>query len=368
MKHETFKNIRTLLFIALIYPLFSNAQTDSIWYIYYDDYKQLSGFKNSKGDIMIEPKFNGITGAKKFDKIMSVLDASDSATWVDYYLLKDGTKIITDSMYIFDFTFACESEGYIKFRDPKTELVGLFNQFGKPVIPAEYINVSDVKNGLFCVFKDAQRVHKDTNNHGGCNHNMWRGGTHALMDLNNTILIENFDPYLDINYYSLKISKSENTEFGRRNFLGKDGNYYSFIDNRILFDTFINALLQDHSKKTILNICYDSISFADQNSNTFTLYSKNEFVNEKYKLLHDRLDTFNIKKIEFDCSLGYSTEDNNVGHVSIDITDNCGEINNSKYPVYKLTFSTTSSDFSETLTFIYLNDQYVLIDAELLSP
>lgn len=369
MKYKTLKNIRTILLILFIYPVFSFAQTDSIWYRFHEgDYM---GYKNSKGEIMIEPKFYGFTKAHKFDKIMGALEVTDTGEWLQYYLLKNGTKIFTDSMYIEDFSFACESEGYIKFRDPKTELVGLLNQYGKVVIPADYIDVSDVKNGLFSGYKGAQKKYWDTVPHAGCDHFSWVGGTIYLMDVKNTVLIDNFNTDYDLNYYSLKVSKSENKEIGRRNFIGTDGNYYSFLDNKILLDTFINTLLKKHSKKNIMAICYDSIAFADQNTNTFTIYSKNEFITEKYQLLQDRLDTFNINKIKFESTLEYDTYYNNVRHISIDITDNCGDINSSKYPLYKLTFpriEINDSYFRETLSFIYLNNQYVLIDAVLLSP
>ena len=43
-----------------------------------------------------------------------------------------------DSVYIFDNTPDCENEGFIRFRDHKTDKAGMFNRNGNIVIPAEY--------------------------------------------------------------------------------------------------------------------------------------------------------------------------------------------------------------------------------------
>jgi hypothetical protein len=49
------------------------------------------------------------------------------------------------------------------------------------------------------------------------------------MDTNNNILIENFDPDDNLNFFSLEITKTPHPDTLRRSFLAKDGSYYSFV-------------------------------------------------------------------------------------------------------------------------------------------
>tara|TARA_B110000211_G_scaffold231093_1_gene291965 strand:+ start:3103 stop:3477 length:375 start_codon:yes stop_codon:yes gene_type:complete len=103
------------------------AQNNDKWTSFSDKKSELTGFKNLKGEVMIEPKFMGFTIAKVFDVIIAVME-EDSGTFKTYYLIKSGKKIGNDSLHIFDNGADCENEGFIRFRDKKTDKVGMFDE------------------------------------------------------------------------------------------------------------------------------------------------------------------------------------------------------------------------------------------------
>ena len=112
------------------------------WTSFWNTDSTLIGFKDKSGAIKIEPRFKGFTNARKFDNIMAVTDEK----WKSYYLTKSGKIIGRDSLHIFDNGADCESEGFIRFKDKKTDQVGMFNSNGDVVIPAEYNDLTRVRN------------------------------------------------------------------------------------------------------------------------------------------------------------------------------------------------------------------------------
>ena len=136
-----------VFFLSLLASCSVFAQKSDIWTYFYDDEEYLFGFKNSKGEVMIEPKFKGFTSANKFDKIAAFMEDTNGE-FSSYYMLKNGKKFAEDSLYVFDMAFDCENEGFIKFRDPKTGNVGMFNTAGKVAIQALYTDMTAFENGL----------------------------------------------------------------------------------------------------------------------------------------------------------------------------------------------------------------------------
>ena len=133
-----------------------NAQNHNRWTAFWDDEKELIGFKDNRGNIRIDPKFGSLTTANYFDDIIAVSEEVNGNFQL-YYLTKSGKIIGQDSLWIVDNTPDCECEGFIRFRDKKTDKVGLFNANGKITIPAEYDELTRVMNGMLCRFEREQK-------------------------------------------------------------------------------------------------------------------------------------------------------------------------------------------------------------------
>ncbi|WHT39712.1 hypothetical protein QNH98_03240 [Myroides sp. mNGS23_01] len=78
-------------------------------------------------------------------------------SWKNYYLTKEGRSVGVDSLYIFDNGSDCESEGFIRFRDSKTDQAGMFNSKGDIAIPAVYNDLTRVRNGMIIGLKGAEK-------------------------------------------------------------------------------------------------------------------------------------------------------------------------------------------------------------------
>jgi len=272
-----------LLHIFLLITCTIFAQQKDVWISFWDKDTTHLGFKDKNGNIKIEPKFMGLTIAHKFENIIAVSE-EENQSWKSYYLTKTGKIVGRDSLYIFDNGPDCENEGFIRFKDPKTDQMGLFNGEGKIVIPAEYSSLSNVKNGMITVLKGATKQ-KDGE------HFFWIGGKEFLIDLNNKILIENFGYNDELNFYSLEKSKEKNPDPVRDNFLGVDGQYYSFINFDKEFKEWLkNILLTDLSKENLLKHSYDNITYwKKKDDDGWITKPKTSFITQNYKVIKSKL-------------------------------------------------------------------------------
>ena len=99
---------------------------------------------------------------RKFDEIIAVNDETNGK-WESYYLTKAGKKFGNDSLEFYDNSPVCESEGFITFRDRKTDKAGMFNRNGDIVIPAKYNFLSKVVNGMSTGLIGAEKHYIDEN-------------------------------------------------------------------------------------------------------------------------------------------------------------------------------------------------------------
>lgn len=275
------KIIILYLFLCLNFTL--SAQNKDTWISFWDKDTTHLGFKDKNGNIKIEPKFMGMTIAHKFENII-VVSEEENENWKSYYLTKTGKIVGRDSLYVFDNGPDCENEGFIRFNDPKTDKMGLFNGDGKIVIPAEYSDLTRVRNGMIIALKDAVKE-KDGE------HFFWTGGKEFLIDINNKILIENFGFNDELNFYSLQKSKEKNPDPVRDNFLGIDGQYYSFINFDKEFKEWLkNILLTDLSKENLLKHSYDEITYwKKKDDDGWITKPKEAFMKLNYKLIKAKL-------------------------------------------------------------------------------
>lgn len=275
-----------ILYTLLILNCAVFAQNKDTWISFWDKDSTHIGFKDKSGNIKISPKFMGLTFANKFDDIM-VVSEEINETWKSYYLTKSGKITGRDSLYIYDNGPDCENEGFIRFKDYKTDKMGLFNGDGKIIIPAEYSDLTRVRNGMFIALKGAEKI-KDP---GGDGHFSWTGGKELLIDTNNKILIEDFGYNDELNFYSLQKSKEKNTDPIRDNFPGVDGQYYSFINFDKEFKSWLkNNILSDLSKENLLKHSYDKITYwKKKDDDGWITKPKASFIELNYKLIKAKL-------------------------------------------------------------------------------
>ena len=283
-----------ILSIFLCFNFTLSAQNKDTWISFWDKDTTHLGFKDKNGNIKITPKFMGLTGANKFDDIIAVSEEVNE-TWKSYYLNKTGKIVGRDSLYIFDNSADCENEGFIRFKDYKTDKMGVFNGDGKIVIPAEYSDLTRVRNGMIIVLKDAAKQQDGE-------HFFWSGGKEFLIDINNRILIENFGYNDELNFYSLQKSKEKNQDPIRDNFLGVDGQYYSFINYDKEFKFWLkNILLTDLSKENLLKHSYNTITYWKKRDDDGWISKPNtEFIKLNYKFIKAKLLELKLPDCNYD--------------------------------------------------------------------
>lgn len=237
----------TLLLTLKMFPV--KAQEKNVWTAFWNKNSTLVGYKDSKGVVRIKPKFNGYFVAQRFEHIMAVSQTIHQK-WTSYYLTKSGRIVGRDSTINFDNAPDCEHEGFIRFKAPKSDLVGMFNKDGNVKIPAEYNALSRSVNGMIMALKGAKKAGDDE-------HYFFDGGITMLIDTTNQVLIENFSSEKYLNFYSLEKSALPSTNPIRKSFLAKDGQYYSFIDfekefKHWLINEFLIDLTTEKLQKNIL--------------------------------------------------------------------------------------------------------------------
>ncbi|WP_269234622.1 WG repeat-containing protein [Flavobacterium flavigenum] len=284
------KNCHLLYLFAFIH-CFAFAQNNDIWTSFPNKDTTLIGFKDKNGLIKIEPKFTGFTTARKFENIIAVTEEFNNG-WKSYYLTKTRKIVGRDSLYVFDNSPDCENEGFIRFRDPKTDKMGVFDGEGKIVIPADYSNLTKVRNGMIIALKDAVKEQDGE-------HFFWKGGKEFLIDINNKVLIENFSFNDDLNFYSLKKSKEPTKDETRDNFLGVDGQYYSFINYDKEFKYWMkNTLLSNLSKTNLEKHSFDKITYWKE-PNGWISEPKTKFINQNFTYLKLKLQELKNPKTDY---------------------------------------------------------------------
>ncbi|MBB1139008.1 hypothetical protein [Myroides sp. WP-1] len=253
------KKFFLLILLLLLHPSV-RGQNNDIWTAFWAADSIHIGYKNEAGIIQIEPKFMGVTLAQKFEHIIAVSEEVNGA-WQSYYLTKEGTIAGRDSLYIFDNGADCESEGFIRFTDPTTRQIGLFNRKGEVAISAEYNALSRVRNGMVVGLRGAEKRYWDKTNHAGCNHFSWSGGEEVLLDTLNNVLVENFEHKKALNFFSLEKSESPSTDSRRKSFLAVDGKtYYSFVEYEEEFKQWLfNDLFVDLTEEKLLAVSYKTL-------------------------------------------------------------------------------------------------------------
>ncbi|UUV21657.1 WG repeat-containing protein [Paenimyroides aestuarii] len=294
MKHSIF-----IVFFNIITSL-SFSQKKDIWVSFFNKDSTLVGFKDSKSEIKIEPKFTGFTIASKFDDVL-VVSESINDHWQSYYLNKSGKKFGLDSLFIFDNRTDCESEGFIRFSDYMTNNIGMFNKNGEVVIPANYNALTAVRNGLVIALKNAKKDYWHKDDHDGCDHFSWIGGQTILIDTLNNILVDNFTYEKPLNLFSVEKSKRPLSSAIRTSFLGTNGTYYSFVDFEKEFEEwFKKDFLSNISEKKLLLNSFNKIVWSSKRD--WESCEKNQFINDNFLLLKEMFSEILTDDCNYDIS------------------------------------------------------------------
>lgn len=347
-----------LTFFLLVFCCTSFAQSDEPWNAFWNKDTTLVGFKDKNGIVKIEPKFvAGMTPAHKFDDIIAATEEVNGK-WTSYYQTKSGRIIGRDSLYMFDNVCDCESEGFIRFRDHKSDKVGVFNKKGNVIIPAEYNEMTRVTNGMIIALKGAERKYE-----AGGEHYSWLGGKEILIDTNNNVLIDNFKWVDNLNFYSLQISKLPSIDTLRQSFRGVDGQYYSFIDFDKEFKFWLKVNLIDHiTKDNLLNATYNEVTYWKEPEG-WIKEAKKSFIERNYEVIKSKLVEFNSTKHQYNIFTG---DLNSYIYTSNDFDDfynNCRESKSWIYPVKSIVISGKKKNDSlqDHFEFLRTDDGYKLI-------
>lgn len=354
---KNYFNTSLLIFILLPSILFS--QDNDVWKSYVDVNTGLYGFKDKDGNIKVEPKYLGFMIAQKFSDITAVMEEDNSS----YYITKSGNHIGKDSVFIFDNGFDCESEGYIRFTDPKTQKVGIFNASGKVVIPAEYDVLTKMINGLTIGLKDANKYYP--NNDSTDEHWGYDGGTFYLIDSSNNILVKDFHNDFNLDFHSLKLEENPSRDINRESFPGIDGKYYTFIKNEKLFNNwFKSVFLNQLSKEEIIKNSYSIIVHWSEEERWVSKNSK-DLIDNNYNLINSKLSELENGYTDyfytFEDFLIITDETRNEFDKYI---DNCGELKSTQYPIISVLIDhRIENDISQdSFTFFKTEAGFKLID------
>jgi hypothetical protein len=296
--------MRLSVIILILISSFASAQTKEPWDAFWDKEHYLKGFKDKNGTVRIEPKFMGLTTALKFKNIIAVME-EQNGKHLSYYLLKNGNKVGMNNSYIgADMNFDCESEGKIRFRDRKSDKVGYYDSRGHIVIPAAYSDALPFRNDVAIALRNAKRIcweGGELSEKNYCEHWRWKGGTSLLIDTKNNVLIENFKYNSEIDLYSLKISTNSHEDPLREYFPGKNGKYYSFINVKKDFESWIlNKLVNNLSREKLEGNTYKEVTYWRE-SDGWISKKRADFLNLNCQVLESKL--LEIGKIDADYSI-----------------------------------------------------------------
>ncbi len=342
------------------------VQEDGPWTAFYRDDATLIGFKDQKGHTRIEPKYSSFTTAREFDQIMAVMEQNNSKQ-EPYYLSKSGKIVGKGNVYIFDNTPDCESEGFIRFRDRTTAKVGLYNGQGEIVIPAEYDDLTNVRNGLVVALKGASKKHWSGDIDSGCDHFSWEGGKETLLDTDHQVIIDSFKYDANLDFFSLKISAVPDQEADRDNFPGLDGRYYSFLNYSREFEGWLHsAILSSLSQEKLIEGSYGEIYFW-QEPDGWTSEASRIFIEKYYEQIKNALMELTREKADYFISIDGLNPFIFKAAEFEKYFDNCGKAKEWQYPVMILVINRRiqSEFYQDHFDFLRTEKGYKLISVTL---
>ena len=351
-----------LIYIVFFCGTLSFAQQADVWTAFWNEDEEKFGFKDISGLIVIQPKFSGFSFVNRLEHIFIASEETDDKFDI-YYLTKSGRQFGRDSIYIFDNTPDCESEGFIRFRDKKTDKAGVFNRNGDVVIPAAYNDLTEVNNGLVIALKDAEKNYWDDHSYSGCNHFSWVGGKIMLIDTSNIVIIENFTDSLMLDLYSHQRQDKGDNSFNREYFIGVDGKIHSFINYEKDFSFWLrHSLLDNFTEENLVQAAYDRLTFWKDEQGWVSEPAKN-IIEKKFTLIKNRLTLIQNPGQEFFVSIEGLNSGIFQGEEFKMYFNNCGQPLTGKYPVLNvvITHKDAKDFYQDHFDFLKTDNGYKLI-------
>lgn len=345
-----------LTFFTTISSLTLLGQSNDTWTSFWNKDTTLLGYKDKNNVVKIEPKFTGFTSATKFENIIGVTEEKNGK-WSSYYLTKQGRIVGRDSLHLFDNGSDCESEGFIRFRDHKTDKAGMFNNNRDIVISAIYNDLTRVRNGMIIALKGAEKKYWEDGEHYS-----WIGSQEFLIDTNNNILIDNFKLDDKLNFFTLEKTNNPHPDTTRKSFLAKDGSYYSFVDFENEFRQWITTELQNNlTLERLINISYDTITCESMGGWAKT--NKKKLITDNFTILKNGLLEILQPKTEYFISSNGLNPFMFEGVEFEKYFNNCGESKDWIYPTMSIIISHgDKKDFTQKhYEFLRTDNGYKLI-------
>lgn len=350
--------MQKLLLILLCTACFGTVraqQLNDVWIAFLDEGKDLYGFKDHSGNITIPPKFTPLIEAWRFNKIMAAVD-ENSGRLKPYVLLKNGTAITRYKPYSFDNRYDCESEGYLRVIDPKTNLMGMLNSLGNLAVPAAYNHLHKMENGFYIALQKAiTQIDGE--------HRYWEGGEWSLYDKNNIEKIKNFADYEHLDFYSLQILDNPATNNIVRSYKGTDGLYYAFTDNLLLLKNFLNTVLDNEQSKEKWNsLLFEQILVDDDNGFSGRL-TPNQFLTQYQRDFQRFLQEWKNNKTTIQKETDYYFVDPEMEALLLPYRNNCNGYTLSKHPLYTVSFVNGKEQALNTFFFLKTENGFQLVRA-----
>jgi len=359
------KQLSLIIFIVMSLHQITFAQSNDTW-LMFTAKNGLKGYKDKTGKVRIEPKFGVFTSANKFEDIIGASEEK-AGKLKDYYLTKKGRVVGRDSLFVLDYSAACESEGYILFRNRKTNKVGMLNNDGDVAIPAEYNFLTSVRNGLVVARVGAQWDESKRDEHFPY---PWIGGKILLIDVHQKVLVKDFSGDEEIDFFSIKVSDQPDQDTVRQNFKGVNGKYYSFINFQKEFKAWLKtSLLINFTKSSLLNASYRNVFVWKTDVSKSGSLPKELFIKNYFDVVKTKLAELNSAKCRYSISNDEGLNSSIYETPEFDkYFDNCGNSKNWIYPVREIIINHNFSkkDFSEDhFEFLRTDDGYKLISVSI---
>jgi len=292
--------------------------------------------------------------------IAVVLDTTDSNKWRHYYKLANGRVLGEDSVYAFDATDDCESDGKIRFRDRVTDKVGFFDNEGRVVVAAVYNDASRFQNGMAMVIKNARRVGWDGEDceKGGCEHWLWAGGSTMLINARNEVLVDKFEIDGVINWYSVQLKTMPGDTSMYRSVKGVNGKWYVFMDYEKEFERwFKEVYLKEASEmRSLAAFAHDSLVSSLPEYQDWKRMSRDEFIKVHGRQLQQRLQPLRDRTVRYFATLEGLNPYIHTGGSFEPFFDSITMGDPGRYPVFDIISNFTDKnrglDYQEHYTFL----------------
>lgn len=363
-----------LFLFSLLVSLTLRAQENDsgLWFSFWDAETDLQGFMDQDENITVKAKFiGGFTTARVFDKIVAVAEELDDNSYSTYYLLKNGKKKAIDSVFFWDNTADCESEGKIRFHAKEVDRVGFLNASGKVIIPAVYNFALPFRNGLTVAILGAEKVCFDGtpyNREEPCEHWRFEGSTNLLINEKNEILIRNFDYKPELDLYSLKIFDLDPPDPTRVSFKGSNGKFYSFVDSKEEFRNWFECQFLTNPEVIVEN-SFEEISFYSKAKSKYIFTSREDLLAKNGNLMAEYFKAFKNEASKHFISVDGLNPFIFESEKYTSYFDNCGNAKEWQYPLMTLVVSrydeACNSHYQDHIQFLKTEQGYKLLGLSL---